>query len=152
MIKADGAQLDARSIVSAQARPGNTNAEKHSLYATRMGYQLRARRVRKLVQRMYDALPWLTEADRPVTRTWADLEHKIAAVSVDLDRRGFLNGDGEPRRLLAEYRGLLALQLQYSKELGLTPAARASLRVDSLRGDDIAVDLQRARTRDEASA
>ena len=76
------------------AHPGkldNTNAQKHSLYATRTGYQLRSRRVRKLVQRMFELLPWLSEADRPAARAWADLEHKVAAVSVNLDQDGILN-------------------------------------------------------------
>ena len=138
-------QLGTQTALSSQARPGNTNAQKHSLYATRSGYQLRSRRVRKLVQRMFELLPWLTEADRPVARAWADLEHKVAAVSVNLDQEGILNAQGDPRRLLSEYRGLLTLQLAYAKELGLTPACRAALRVDALRGDDLAKDLAQAR-------
>ena len=54
--------------LSPQARPENQNAVKHGLYATRTGYQLRARRVRKLVQRMYEMLPWLQESDRATVR------------------------------------------------------------------------------------
>lgn len=138
-------QLGAQTALSPQARPGNQNAQKHSLYATRTGYQLRARRVRKLVQRMFELLPWLIEADRPAARAWADLEHKVAAVSVNLDQDGILNAEGDPRRLLSEYRGLLTLQLAYAKELGLTPAGRAALRVDSLRGDDLASRASRIR-------
>jgi len=124
---------------------GNTNAQKHSLYATRTGYQRRARRVRKLVQRMYTLLPWLEESDRATARAWADLEYKVAAVSVYLEQQGIVNNKGEPRRILNDYRGLLSLQLQFAKELGLTPASRAALRVDALRGDDLAKDLAQAR-------
>ena len=138
-------QLGTQSALSSQARPGNSNAQKHSLYATRTGYQRRARRVRKLVQRMYTLLPWLEESDRATARAWADLEYKVAAVSVYLEQQGIVNDKGEPRRILNDYRGLLSLQLQYAKELGLTPASRAALRVDALRGDDLAQDLAQAR-------
>ena len=68
-----------------------------------------------------------------------------AAVSVDLDKNGITDGKGEPRRLLSEYRGLLALQLKYAEALGLTPAARATMRVDVLRGDDLASEMAEAR-------
>ena len=116
-------------------QPANRNAERHSLYAARTGHALRARRVRRLVTAMYAAMRWLDPViDRAAARAWADLEHKVADVSTDLERRGMVNGKGEPRRLVSEYRQLLALQLAYSKELGLTPAARAALGLDVARG------------------
>ena len=133
-------------------QPANRNAERHSLYAARTGHALRARRVRRLVTAMYAAMPWLDPVtDRSAVRAWADLEHKAADVSTDLEQRGLTNARGEPRRLLSEYRGLLSLQLSYSRELGMTPSARASLRADTFRGDDLASQLARARA-DRGSA
>ena len=127
-------------------QPANRNAERHSLYATRTGHELRARRVRRLVTAMYAAMPWLDAVtDRAAVRAWADIEHKVADVSTDLEQRGITNARGEPRRLLSEYRGLLSLQLQYASALGMHPAARASLRVNTLHGDDLATQLARAR-------
>ena len=62
------------------------------------------------------------------------MELKIDAVSTELEKNGVVNTRGEPKRLLSEYRGLLAMQLQYARELGLTPTARASLGVDVAKG------------------
>ena len=122
----------AQTAHSPQARPGNRNAERHSLYATRTGYELRARRVRRLVQSMYQSLPWLAESDRATVRAYADLEHKLATISASLDERGSVDVRGEPRRLLSEFRALSALQLRYAEALGLTPASRVALHVQSL--------------------
>jgi len=52
--------------------------------------------------------------------------------------KGINNDSGEPRRLLSEYRQLRQTQLQYEAQLGMTPAARASLGVDIARGLDLA--------------
>ena len=148
MTKAESAPLGAQTALSPQARPGNKNAVKHALYAAKTGHALRARRVRRLVNKLYAALPWLADSDMSATRAWADLELKIGAVSTELEKGGVVNDKGEPRRLLAEYRGLLALQLQYSKELGLTPAARASLGADVAKGQylgDLAAEISHAR-------
>ena len=128
------------------AQPSNRNAERHGLYAARTGHALRARRVRRLVDAMYAAMPWLDPVtDRAAVRAWADLEHKVADVSTDLEQRGLTNAMGDPRRLLSEYRGLLSLQLQYATALGMHPAARASLRVNTLHGDDLASSIAQAR-------
>ena len=126
------------------------NRLRHGLYAKSPNVlQLRTRRVRSLAARVREALPWLQDADMPTVRSWAELEIIGAAVFTILEAGGVTagvdNGDARPRKLLGDYRQLKALQIQYGKELGMTPATRAAMRVDALTGDDLAMELQRAR-------
>ena len=126
------------------------NSLRHGLYArTGSALQLRTRRVRRLVNRVFDALPWLTPADAPTVRSWAELEVIGSACFTILEAGGVTSGmkdrDPTPRRLLTDYVRLKGLQLRYEEALGMTPAARASLRVDSLKGDDLAAELSQAR-------
>jgi hypothetical protein len=48
------------------------------------------------------------------------------------------NGQGEPRRFLADYRSMRTLQLQYARELGMTPASRMQI---SAAGTSASLDL-----------
>ena len=148
MTKAETAQLATQMTTSPQARPGNANAVKTGLYAVKVGPKLRSRRVRRLVNRLFEVLPWLTEADRPACRSWAELEFVGASAFGDLIANGLVNGDGVPRRLLSDWRQLKQVQLAYERELGMTPAARANLGVDAAKGryfGDLAAEMAEAR-------
>ena len=92
---------------------------------------------------MYEAMPWLTESDRPVARAWAEMELLAASAFADLATRGMTNSEGEPRKLLGEYRQLRATQSALSKELGLSPQSRASLGVDVARAQTLVEQLSR---------
>lgn len=127
-------QPQAHSLSAAERHQREAAPRTHGLYAARSGLALRARRVRRLVARMFNVMPWLDEVDRPAARGWAELEIIAAQVFTDLDTKGITSDKGEPRRLLAEYRQLKQAQLAYERELGMTPAARMSLRVGSARG------------------
>jgi hypothetical protein len=83
--------------------------------------RLRADRVRRIVARMRKEMPWLTPADTPAMKGWAELEILSATVFAWLTRLNILNGQGEPRRLLSEHRALKLAQLAYERELGMTP-------------------------------
>src|SRR5262245_61988431 len=65
--------------------------------------KLRARKVRKMVQKLRGALPWLVDADLPAARAWAELEYLGARAFVDLEANGITTAKGEPRRLLSEF-------------------------------------------------
>lgn len=95
------------------------------------GRHLRDQRVRRLVARMRIAMPWLEDSDLPACRSWAELEILSANAFAELNRRGILNEEGEPRRLLTDFRQLKQAQLAYERELGMTPVARATLKVKS---------------------
>ncbi len=91
------------------------------------GLRLRSKKVRLLVGKLYVALPWLTPADEPAARAWSELEVLRQRVFTDLMTRGLTTTDGEARSLLREHRQMAATQLAYGRELGMTPAARASM-------------------------
>jgi hypothetical protein len=91
------------------------------------GRRLRDQRVRRLVQKMREAMPWLKEPEfLPACRAWAEFEILSGIVFAEL-RRGVVNKGGEARRLLNDYRLLRQTQLAYSREIGLTPAAKDAL-------------------------
>ena len=134
------------------ARPSmqsNGNALKHGLYAkTADALRLRTRRVRRLVRGVYDACPWLQDSDTACVKSWAELEIMTATIFTYLEATGLITGkekDGDlvPRRLLADYAKLSALKLQREMALGLTPVARAQLRVAVGQGDDLALKMSR---------
>jgi len=97
------------------------------------GLRLRHRRVRRLVAKMHESMPWLAPADLPACRAWAELEILGARAFAELETNGITNTAGEPRRLLGEYRQLRQAQLAYERDLGMTPAARMALRVNDSR-------------------
>ena len=81
---------------------------------------------------MIDHLGLDDTKDMPLARAWAKTE--ILATEayryvLDELEKGELNS-----RLLSEWRQATALQLQLSKELGLTPSARIALGLDIQRG------------------
>lgn len=117
-------------MTSAQRRQRQLAPVKSGLYVrATSGTRLRDRKVGRLVQKLREAMPWLEPADEPAVRAWAQLEVLGALVFQELRTNGVTNGQGEPRRLLAEFRQLRTAQLGYTRELGLTPAAREALGV-----------------------
>ena len=132
-------------------QPRNGNALKHGLYAkSRDALRLRTRRVRRLVNKVYEACAWLQDSDMACAKSWAELEIMTATMFTYLEQTGIIvndskNGDLVPRRLLADYGRLNGLKLQREKELGLTPMARMSLGVKVMEAGDLAAEMQRAR-------
>jgi hypothetical protein len=100
--------------------------------------RVRHRKVRRLVEKMRAAMPWLENGDLPACRAWAELEILGANAFSELVTRGLLNAEGEPRRLLTDYRQLRQVQLSYERELGMTPAARLAIKAS---GTKAAFDL-----------
>ncbi len=139
----------------ALARPsmeGNQNARKSGFYSHSTNeLSLRARSVRRLVNKAYACCPWLTEMDAPTVRAWAEVV-KLKAIAFNaLEGMGIYRVDGDDiigRRLLADYRQLSQTELAYAKELGFTPASRAAMRVDALTGDDLAARASKLRSDD----
>src|SRR5271155_5128641 len=87
------------------------------------GMKVRHRKVRRLVEKMRAEMPWLESSDFPACRAWAELEILCANAFSELLVSGLLNVEGEPRRLLMDFRQLRQVQLAYARELGMTPAA-----------------------------
>jgi hypothetical protein len=52
------------------------------------------------------AMPWLEDSDEPTARAWTQIEVLSDMAHTTLRREGIVNSDGEPRRLLADFRQL----------------------------------------------
>jgi len=118
------------------AKPITARKGTHGLYATATdgtALRVRAQRVRRIVAVMRREMPWLTPADTPAMKGWAELEVLSATVFAWLLKLNVLNGEGEPRRLLSEHRQLKLAQLQYETALGMTPLSRAQLKLNTTR-------------------
>jgi hypothetical protein len=101
---------------------------RHGLFVqSATALRLRERAVHRLVQRAKPVMPWLGKADFPTLRSWAELEILGSQLFANLTGEGPLRKDGEPRRLLAEYRLLKHTQLQYENALLMTPASRVAM-------------------------
>ena len=92
---------------------------------------MRDRKVQRLVRAMRRAMPWLEDSDVPACRAWAQLEILSDHAFSILRTIGIINRAGEPLRLLTDFRQLRLAQLQYARELGMTPAAMKLLRANS---------------------
>lgn len=120
----------------------------HGLFVkAESGRRLRDRRVRRLVARVRASMTWLMDSDVPAVRAWSELEIIGASVFADLVMNGLTNSQGDPRRLLGEYRMLRQTQLAYERELGMTPAARAALGVKAGQIQDLARAFSEPETR-----
>lgn len=97
------------------------------------GLRVRHRKVRRLVEKMQTEMPWLESSDLPACRAWAELEILGASAFCELVDGGLLNAEGEPRRLLTDFRQLRQVQLSYERELGMTPAARMAIKASGTR-------------------
>ncbi len=147
-----GAELVQFQTPASKARPGNSNALVHGLNSrNKVVLKLRSRAVFRLVRNLYGIAPWLTATDRSTVQSWAEVVKLKAAAFAALERDGPYrltpDGDTVGRRLLGEYARLAVLELAYAKELGLTPAARASLGVSVATGRhmDLASAIAQAR-------
>ena len=130
-------------------KKGNQNAAQHGLYTRdKDALKLRARAVRRLVEKAYVQCPWLTATDRSTVQAWAETVKLKAVCFVALERSNpYLVKDGDivGRRLLTDYMRLGNLELSYAKELGLTPHARLSLGIKHLEAGDLAAEMAAAR-------
>jgi hypothetical protein len=93
--------------------------------------RVRAQRVRRLVSAMRREMPWLTRADGPAMKGWAELEVLSATVFAWLLKLNVLNSTGEPRKLLDQHRQMKLAQLEFERELGMTPLSRSTLKLNS---------------------
>jgi hypothetical protein len=107
----------------------------HGLYArTPSALEIRGRKVARLMRRLRVVAHWLEPSDESTARAYCELEILSAAIFARLSETGptKLTTDGkdlEVRALVDSHRQMKQAQLAYAKELGLTPLARAALKV-----------------------
>jgi hypothetical protein len=99
--------------------------------------RLRSRRVKPMVKKILDKCPWIEQSDISTVRGFVDLELLGAAPMADFLEHGALK-DGLPRPVIDKIIAIRHAQLTYASALGLTPAARQSIRAS---GTSAAVDL-----------
>jgi hypothetical protein len=89
---------------------------KTGVYAkTSDALRLRNRRVRYLMRRAKQVMPWLSPSDEATLRAWCEMEFLCAAMWVDLVTDGHLTESGHTRRLITEYRLMRATQRTYAR-------------------------------------
>ena len=127
----------------------NTNAVRHGLYRVKSKDAIKAQRIRRRVNRRLVGVPSeLRPVMRPVTLAMVEIEDRLAQMRNDLDERGLTNAQGEPRRLVSEYRHYVDLWLKLLTANGQTLASFTSTRRDAFQGDALA--LQRWAEGDES--
>ncbi len=123
---------NAKSKMPTRARPGNQNAVTSSLYSrSPKARRLRDNQVNYYLRKMRALCPWLERSDIYVARRFAELELLASRAYQALRERAIVTDKGESRRLLDDYRRLVALQVVVARELGLSPAARAALKANN---------------------
>ena len=109
--------------------------------ASNNALERRHKKIRYLVRKMRKGMHWLEDSDLPACRAWAEFEILGSIVFNELTTNGPLNSEREGRRLLDDFRKLRVAQLQFEKELGMTPAARMAIKATGTRA---ALDLASA--------
>jgi hypothetical protein len=113
--------------------------------------KVRNHRVRYLVWRLRKVCPWISDSDLPAARAWAQLNILSDVAYARLREEGMTTDGGDPKKLLAEFRALKAAELAYSRELGLTPAARKQM-AGTGKGFDLAAEFAALNARQAETA
>lgn len=120
----------------------------HGLYArSPRALELRDRRVQRMARRLRLLCPWLEPSDAPQLRAFCQLEVLATRVYAVLTAEGVLTGQGDGKKLVAEYRQLRATQSGIASTLGLTPASRRAIKMR--KGFDLAAEFSRIDNADE---
>ncbi len=118
----------------------NKNSLKHGLYRTQSIDRTKAQRIRRRVNRRLQGVPSeLRPVMRPVTVALVEIEDRLAQMRDYLDTQGLTNSQGEPRRMVSEYRHYWKLWLELASANGMTLASFTSTRRDALHGDALAL-------------
>lgn len=117
------------------------------------GLRLRDKKVERLARKVRGLMAWLEPSDWPAVRAWCELEILAEQVYAALRTLGVLNSKGEGKRLLDDYRKLRTTQAIFSRELGMTPAARMALKVNGTKAAfDLVGRMARANAEDATEA
>jgi hypothetical protein len=118
----------------------NTNAVKHGLYRAKPKDAIKAQRIRRRVsRRLRDVPSELRPIMRPVTVALVEIEDRLETMRDFLDGEGLTNSQGEPRRMVSEYRHYWKLWLELASSNGMTLASFMATRKDLLHGDALAL-------------
>ena len=95
------------------------------------------RAIRRRVVDRYRQCSWLSAQDVGAVTTREHLFQHARNVSEIMRKLGdpgaYLRADGEPKKIVDKYLGLVARLLAYDQALGLTPGSRLNLDIDTAR-------------------
>lgn len=137
------ARSDAQLVAPTPAPIGNQRRLEHGGWAAVAPERLEAR-VAELVALLGHDVPMKTAdgrlpaADTVAVTLLAQQMLRLEDVREYLGRRGWQDKRGDPRKAVALEERLQASILRLLEQLGMTPAARAKLGVDIIRGLDLA--------------
>jgi len=114
-----------------------TNA-KTGIYArSPKARKLRDAQTRYVMRKVRMLCPVIKPEDIWMLRRFAELEYLASRCYAALRDSEIVNGRGESKRLLTDYRRLVQTQHSLANSLGLSPAARMAIKVGGLPEDDI---------------
>jgi hypothetical protein len=128
------------------APPGNSRARIHGGYGA-----IAEKRLDTKAREVFDALAsdapvqergHLPRHDHVVVRQLATALCRIENIETYLAEHGWKSEEGDPRPVLEYERKLHQLVLAYLEQLGMTPAARAKLGIDMVRGRDALAEME----------
>jgi hypothetical protein len=118
---------------SAKTLPAPKHASTGLYVRAAAGFRLRDKKVERLARKVRASLPWLEPSDFPAVRAWAEFEYLCGQVYAVLRAASVVNGAGEAKRLLDDYRKLRLAQATIANSLGMTPASRMALKTSGTR-------------------
>lgn len=149
---ASGAADDTAVAVAAADSPQERVADQRPATLEGVRIPSRNRQARRLVVTLFSECAWLARPDLPAVARLCELYVVIRRIAERLDRDGLLKKDGEGKRLIGEWRGLMAEARAHEAALGITVAARAQLGVDlgRMQALDVAARAQQLRRERDA--
>lgn len=84
--------------------------------------------VERIERKLLAETPWLTLADKPIIRSFAQVTRLVAICYLRLHGEGIVQDDGTPRPMLERYSALVRTQAGLAAQLGLTPRSRRDMR------------------------
>lgn len=93
--------------------------------------RLRDAQTRYVMRKVRILCPFIRPEDIWIARRFAELEYLASRCYAALRDSEIVNGKGESKRLLTDYRRLVQTQLALANALGLSPAARMAIKASS---------------------
>lgn len=110
---------NARKLSRDEVRQRQKAALKHGAYATEYGARLRQRRLRDRVGTLLKTEPGLKDKPRHLVQRYVEVDALVAMLWNVLFTEGVVNAEGEPKRLLTDYRHLINELSRLAAALGL---------------------------------
>jgi hypothetical protein len=131
MIEIVGTQIT-KAERSVSCIPSLRQNDRTGIYASsKNSRKLRDAQTRYVMRKVRTLCPFIRPEDIWIARRFAELEYLASRCYAALRDSEIVNGKGESKRLLTDYRRLVQTQLSLANSLGLSPAARMAIKANS---------------------